>query len=917
MTVLRIYLFGSPVVELDGEPIHVDTRKAIALFAYLVVTGTSHSRDHLAALLWPEYDQSRSRAALRRTLSPLKKALGGEWLLIDRDTLSLDNRADFWLDVGAFRRLLKEVAAHDHAGDAPCAGCLAKLSSAVDLYQGDFLAGFTLRDSPAFDDWQFFETESLRKLLAEALEQLVEGYSVAGDFQTAIQFARQWSVLDPLHEGAHRHLMRLYIWSGERTAAIRQYRECVRVLDTELGVPPLDETTVLYQQIMDDQPPPPPSRPSEERSVLPVSLDTQPSTPAARDVKGYPLVGREAALESLITGVRNIRADGLLMVIEGEAGIGKTRLAMEFLTALETQGSTVLPVRCYEGETHLAYGSFVEGLRAAVQRPGAADRLQRVSPLTLQEAARLLPELALSSPDLPPPPPLEGPGGQSRFLEGLRQLIEGLCAGQPPGVLFLDDAHWADEASLDLLTYLVRRLRGLPLLILVTWRSEHVPRSHRLRSLLGEAIRSDHGKHLSLSRLGSEAVDALVESLSLQFPAPDLADRLYAETDGLPYFIVEYLDAVRKRADEANDFDWSPPDGVRDLLRSRLADVGETGRQLLTTGAVIGRFFSFDTLRSASGRSEEEAVAGLEDLVNRGLLIEGRSPDHEGLPTYDFSHQQLRQLVYAETSLARRRLLHRRIASTLLNRSRDPKEIEQAAGQIAYHYRQAGQESDAAVFYRQAGDHARVIFANNEAIAHYQTALALDCPEPGAVHEAIGDLQTLMGTYRAALTSYETAAALNGEETLPRLDHKLGIVHHRLGEWERAESYYQTASARLAGAENAESRARIYADWSLMAYRQGDVSGLQIWPGRPSSPPMRLAPCAASPRSAISSGSWLVAGGSWKPRRRILPRAWSMRRLWMTWVPGSLRLTTWLWCMPSKRRSPARTNIWRRPSACV
>jgi DNA-binding SARP family transcriptional activator len=822
LTELRISLFGSPVIELNGEPIQVDTRKAIALFAYLAVTQASHNRDHLATLLWPDYDQSRARAALRRTLSPLKKALGGKWLHIERDTLALEFNADVWLDVVEFRRLLAEVAAHDHSGDALCTECLAKLAGAVDLYKGDFLAGFTLRDSPIFDDWQFFETESLRKVLAEALEKLVHGLGAGGDYPNAIKFARQWSALDLLHEGAQRQLMLLYAWSGERAAAIRQYRECVRILDHELGVPPLEETTGLYQQIMEDRPPSPPSRPSGERLTPAAVLDVQPASSAGQDRGLYPLVGREAGWEALTAGYQKIQADGRFLVIEGEAGIGKTRLAIEFLTALRAQGCTALIMRCYEGEAHLAYSLFLEGLRAAVQNESSSARLQRVSPLSLREAARLLPELALQFPDLPEAPPLEGPGGQSRFLEGLRQLVEALCSGPQPGVLFLDDVHWADEASLDLLTYLVRRLRGLPLFLLVTWRSEGVPARHRLRSVLGEALRSETGGHLTLSRLGWGEVVAIVEALPQPLPEADLAERLYAETEGLPHFVVEYLDALRSREPQTADFDWSPPDGVRDLLRSRLSGVGEAGQQFLTTGAAIGRSFTYETLLAASGRSEEEAVVSLEDLVARGLFVEVRSTDTEETLVYDFSHEQLRQLVYADTSFARRRLLHRRIASSLLNRSRDPKEIERAAGQIAYHYHQAGHEAEAAGFYRLAGEHARTLFANTQAIAHYRTALALGYTETAELHESIGDLQTIKGMYQAARSSFETAAALDGQDTLSRLDHKLGIVHHRLGEWERAEGYYQAALSRLVANQNPEAQARIFADWSLAAYRQGD-----------------------------------------------------------------------------------------------
>jgi ABC-type oligopeptide transport system substrate-binding subunit/DNA-binding SARP family transcriptional activator len=250
-------LLGAPDFELDGVPLKCDTRLNTALVAYLAVTGESHTRDTLVTLLWPEADPRRARAGLRRNLSVLKKALNGEWLVVDRETVGTDPQADVWLDVDQFRRLLAAWQGHGHLQTEICYECLSELAEAVELYSGDFLAGFSLRDSPAFDEWQFFQTETLRQDLASALERLVHGHTACEEYDQAISYARRWLALDPLHEPVHCHLMRLYAWSGQRAAALRQYGECERVLNGELGASPQEETTQLLRAIKEKTLPPP------------------------------------------------------------------------------------------------------------------------------------------------------------------------------------------------------------------------------------------------------------------------------------------------------------------------------------------------------------------------------------------------------------------------------------------------------------------------------------------------------------------------------------------------------------------------------------------------------------------------------------------------------------------------------------
>jgi predicted ATPase/DNA-binding SARP family transcriptional activator len=817
-----ISLLGTPRIEHDGVPVEVDTRKAIALVAYLAVLKQGQTRDALAGLLWPEYSQSRARAALRRTLSSLGKARAEGWLRTDRESVTLADDA-IWVDVTRFHDLLAECKEHGHPEAEVCLQCLPPLTEAAQLYRDDFMAGFGLRDSIAFDDWQFFQSEGLRRELAGVLERLARGRGALGEWEAAVAHARRWLAMDTLHEPAHRLLMELYAWSDQRAAALRQYRECVRVLGQELGVAPLEETTLLYRAIQENDLPPRPTlsehrSPARQQKETPTGIHPETSHEVPRSTEN-PLVGRDQEWAALLGSYRSVAEGGHVVVIEGEAGIGKTRLAEEFVADVRAAGAMAVVARCYAGEKNLAYGPFVEGLSSALAREDT-DRLEGLPAASVQEAARLLPDLADLSPDSPPAPPLDTPGARSRFFGEVVRVLLAVLDGPPPGVLFLDDLHWADEASLSLLTYLVRRLDDKPLLVLLTWRVEEVHEGHRLRELLAETRRSGRATTLTLQRLGPASVEELVGDAVPG--AGTLGSRLSDETEGLPLFLTEYLTAVEKGELDVGDEAWTLPGGVQDLLRTRLLTVGETAGQVLAAAAVVGRSFDFDTVRAASGRGEEETLTALEELMSRGLIREVGSAIG-GAPAYDFDHDKLRTLVYEETSLARKRLLHRRAAAALSAQARG-READSLAGQIARHHRLAGQDQEAARYYRRAGDYARSLHANSDALAHYEEALALGHPDAAALHEAIGDLRTRAGEYGAALSSYETAASSAGRDELSGLEHKIGNVHARRGERDLARSHYESALQTIGEpeGETAGGLARLYADWSLLSHGQDE-----------------------------------------------------------------------------------------------
>jgi DNA-binding SARP family transcriptional activator len=763
---LRLSLLGPPEALCDGVPLSVDTRKATALLAYLAVEPGRHGRDVLAELLWPEYAPDRARAALRRTLSTLRSALGGRWLAVARDAVALE-REGVLLDVDEFRRL---------AGG----GDLAELEQAAALQRGVFLAGFGLRDSAPFDDWQSLQAGTLMRELGGVLDRLAEGLGERGSHVRAIEHARRRLALDPLNETAHRRLIELYGASGERAAALAQYRECVRTLHRELGVAPTEETTAAYHGVREGV-----ARPAPAAEPAPVAGGSRAQ---------LPLVGRGRERADLLEMYAAVGPDGRLVVLEGETGIGKTRLAEELVAWARSGGAAATSVRCVEEEAGLAYGCAIELARGAL-RDGHPDA---VSAPAAAEASRLVPELGAS-----PAAALDGPGAQARFLDGVTRTLLEAVGGDRPGVLVVDDAHWADPSSLEVLAFLARRLRERPVLLVLTWRSEEAPAAHPVRRILAAAAREELGASILLERLDRDAVAELAEAAGA---APPLAARLYEETDGVPFFVMQYLDA---RPDA--DGDESLPPGVRGLVESRIAAASDVAGQVLAAAAVVGRPFDADLVREVSGRNEEETVGSLEELMRRGLLVEVDAA------SYAFRHEQARRVAGDLTSSGRRRLLHRRAAEALAARDRSGA----SAGAVAQHFRDAGRETEAAEWFRVAGVHARGLYANAEALAHFREALGLGHDDPAALHEEIGDLLTLGGDYSAALESYEAAAALAPAERLASIAHRTGLVHLRRGEWELADSSFAEALAALP--DDADVlEARLLADRSLTAHRRHD-----------------------------------------------------------------------------------------------
>jgi predicted ATPase/DNA-binding SARP family transcriptional activator len=531
---LCLRLLGPPRIRCNGEPIVLDRHKAVALLAYLAVTGEAHRRDSLVNLLWPEYDGTRGRAALRRTLYALRRALDGEWLLVDREEIGLKAGPDLWMDVAQFRHHLSGCETHGHPANEVCPTCVEPLANAVALVRGEFLSGFSLKDSINFDDWQLMQTERLRRELAYALQKLVDWHGSQRAFEVALGYARRRLALDALDEEAHCQLMRLYVWSGHRSSALRQYDECSTILKEQLGVPPQVETTALYQSLLEGHVPlGPGDRWGQEGHVSPVSSEErgaifppflEQEVPVERPI----FVARERELAQLARYLDvAVAGKGQVVLVSGDAGSGKTALVQEFSLRAQTAhpdlviasghgnahtgvGDPYLPFREILG---LLTGDVEAQLAAGAMSREQARRLWLLLPLALRALTETGPDLVgLFVPATPlleraaavRPWPLE-PGlldqlrnlaadratvaskpslQQSALFEQYTQVLRVLSAERPL-LLALDDLQWADAGSLNLLFHLGRRMAGSRILIIGAYRPAEVALGRPAYPLLG------------------------------------------------------------------------------------------------------------------------------------------------------------------------------------------------------------------------------------------------------------------------------------------------------------------------------------------------------------------------------------------------------------------------------------------------
>jgi DNA-binding SARP family transcriptional activator len=738
---LRIQLLGPPQIEHDGDPLDLPGYRPLALLAYLLVTGKAHSRQHLVDLLFEGADDPR--AALRWTLTKLRKVIGRDYILADRQEVAFDFETDYWLDVTAFE-----------AGQ-------------VELYRGEFLEGLALREAFRFEDWAFFERERLKSSYQQGLAKRIEAHKRAGDDEAIVETAHQLLRLDNLREDWYRTLMAAYARLGRRDAALAQFEQCRQVLKAELDVEPVKETIALAEAIRQGKGAGMQRR-REERSpslVLPRTL--APSPPR------FPtsLVGRTAEMATLHQTWQNAAGgQGQILLVEGEPGIGKTRLIEELLAEVADQ-AVILRAKCPEMHDPLAYTLFIDPLRQTL----GTEPVPELSESWLAEISRLLPELRDRYPHLTPP-------ASSETSVERRRLFDAVCTTllapieQQPLILFLDDIQWADLTSLELLNHFSSRINQVPVLIVVADRPYEVKTGHPLEKARRDWLRTGLLTSLKLAPLSDLSVAELLRELTTwQGSDPSFSDLIYRETGGNPLFVVETIASLRDegRLPQSAE-DWQRdfraervtiPAQVQTLIEARLNRLDDLSRQIITTAAVMRSSFRADTLQTVSGRSEWETLEGLERLLAGGLLVEQAADE------FTFSHDKIRQVAYNGLSQLRRKLLHRRVAETMEKRHRDREKI--IAGRLAYHYEQAGVQDKALDYHIQAGHAAREQYAHAAAIEHYQKAVALlkaqeDFEQAAQISMQLGLVQHQVFDFKGAQQAYQEAFALGRQPDRPQ-----------------------------------------------------------------------------------------------------------------------------------------------------
>jgi DNA-binding SARP family transcriptional activator len=733
MALLTVAVLGPPDVRHGQRCLTFPTRKTLAVLVYLLVEGGSHSRDKLTALFWPDSDEVSGRASLRTTLARLREGLEAtteeRHLVIDRNAVSFDFASDFELDVqrlqSAYDRARSLTGTGRPSGETGRA-VVSQLQQVAEAWRGEFLEGFSLRDAADFDEWTSLQREVFRKRMEVVLDRLSLLYADAGSTASAIDTADRWVHLNPLEEHAYRRLMRLHFTSGDRAAALRAFESCRLMLDKELGVLPDPQTSALAERI---------------RTTLrsPRGSNQPRSLPPASPIDN-PLIGRADEFTRLVE-LYHAASQGRTQaaVLQGEAGIGKTRLATEFLSWAVAQGAEVLRGRAYETAARLPYQPLVDALRPRLEQEASPTTL--LSSVWLTELSRLLPELRDRSPDLPLPGGDEA-AARTRLFEAIVRLGRALSI-RAPLVLFIDDVQWADVASLDVLDYAGRRWKEdeAGVLLLFSLRSEALATIPALDEWLSGLRRDVPVAQIHLGPLSFEDTLELLQALGQEPPlAPDgedFARWIFTETHGQPFYIVETLRTLLERGtlasphgEDATTMDiLHPPEqgtsravlppSVRQIIQTRLAPLPQAARDLLAAASVLGQGFTFELLCDVGRLTEDEALPALDSVVRSNLLneigqIERQSEDGQ----YIFAHDKIRDVVYSEAGEARRRVFHRR-AMEALQTGGTP------AAELARHALAGGLDEPALRFSIAAGDEAMGLLAARDAAVHYERAIAL------------------------------------------------------------------------------------------------------------------------------------------------------------------------------------------------
>jgi ABC-type oligopeptide transport system substrate-binding subunit/DNA-binding SARP family transcriptional activator len=747
---LVIHTLGRFDIRQSGQRVvGLKLRKARALLIYLLLNPGPHDRSRLAGLLWGDCTEKKARHNLRQTLWRLRQALPPHLLTESRHQVGLTLSTDIWVDAMAMQDAMRQAERCHQRGDVR--GRQEHLNHVAALYRGEFLADLSMDDCPEFSTWRAGYAAALHHQALTAMTQLAQQAFKQGQYAQALDYTRDLLQLEPWWEEGHRLMMTLLALTGQRSAALAQYRRCRQQLLDEVGVEPMPETTALYHRLL-------------RWKETPWDKDTA----VAEKTLMLPLTGREQEHAQLVAWwEKSVQRGSQLILVAGEAGVGKTRLVEEVIRYARMQGAVILRGRCYEFGSELPYQPIADALRGFLRATPAA--MPALSTTWLTALARLLPELREQHPHLPAPPAQEQLAVRQHLFEGVAQFLRALTQSHDdllsrPLLFFLDDLHWADASSLDLLHYLLRNLADVPIGLVGTYRPEETTLTHPLTRLRQGLSRDHLVTRISLAPLDSDAVLQLTQKLLNTRHCEALAQILYRESEGNPFFLIETLYTLDEQGllnPDVRATDWqaflahvNTPGSVQDVILQRVGRLTPSARELLTLAAVIGRHFNAQLLQKAA--DEQPAV------INACLVLWQQRHLMRSHPTaagcYDFQHDKIRKVVYESIPLAQRRQLHARVGQAL----EQDADSQQNSHLLAWHWRQAGYARKAVPYLLQAGDQARLLYARQEAVTFYRQAL-------------------------------ELLQALGEDEQAARTLMKLGITHHHAFEFEQARTAYDQA----------------------------------------------------------------------------------------------------------------------------
>lgn len=731
--VLDVRLLGEVNVRVDGHRLDAfDAPRLRSLLAHLLLhRDTPQPRSQVAYLLWPDSGDGQARTNLRQLLHTLRGALpdADRWLAVDGQTIGWRRDSPHWFDVAAF----EDAVARARAADDPVQE-RAALTEAAERYTGDLLPD-------CYEDWIQPHRQRLRQVHLDVLERLTQLLEDHRDHAAAIARARELLRHDPLHEGTYRRLMRLHALAGERARALQVFHACATTLRRELGVDPSPEIRRAHEALLR-------------------APDTAPSNGHAEPT-GAPFVGRTSEWGRCLRAVDDVqREQTQALLVRGEAGIGKTRLVEELVTRATRQGIRTATARAFPAEGRLPYGPLVEWLRS----DALGANLDGLDDTWLAEIVRLLPELRTHRPDLPAPTASHAAEDRQRLFHAVGRAVR---ADDSPLLLVLDDLQWCDRETIELLHFLVRHQPRARLLLLLTARSEDLGPDHPAQHLLEGLQRLDALDSLEVGPLTPAEVRELASHLRRSEVSSDEAAALHRATGGNALFILELVREQLAGAPEAVRPSHGGPSRVQAVIERRLQQLPSRARELVALAGVIGREFTDDELRAATGWPEVELVEVLDELCRRRIVCE------HGSSAYDFVHDRVREVAAGLAGPARSRVLHRHVAEALAEVHRD--DLDAASARIAHHLEAAGDVAAAVQHLRRAAAHGQRLSAIEETtrLLRHGLDLLTDLPAGLRRDEQELELQTALGVPLVALEGYGGTPVLETYQRAQQLCRRL------------------------------------------------------------------------------------------------------------------------------------------------